>query len=233
MVFLLSIILSLSASFLFLLVWERMPAAWLFDVSHLSLQEQRHPHPKSQCLSRPVPRFVLFLFFFTEIFLLIKKVAPCDVFWGLCLFWFLTHIALADHLYRLIPDQWSLGIALLGILRFFSATTTCGGSLLPWTSRISGLVLCSAIFLFLSLLPKLLTGAPALGLGDVKLIFALAIALSWQEYLTVMGSTALLGGAIAAVLLIHSRITKLPCDRGLPYGTVIALTFFLLLLYRS
>ena len=232
MVFLLSAILSLMTVILFLLVWEWMPVSWLFDVSHLPLQEHHLPHPKSKTLSRPVPRFVLFLLFFAEISLLLKKVAPGDVFGGLSLFWFLTHIALTDHLYRLIPDQWSLGIALLGILRLFSAATACGGSLSPWTSHIPGLFLCSAIFLFLYLFPKLLTGAPALGLGDVKLIFALEIALSWQEYVTVMGSAALLGGAIAAALLIHSRITKIPCDRGLSYGTVIALTFFLLLLYR-
>jgi hypothetical protein len=55
----------------------------------------------------------------------------------------------------------------------------------------------------------------------VKLFFALALALSAKEFLTVMGSAALLGGAVAAGMMVWSWLRKNPLEQGVPYGTVV------------
>jgi len=227
MAFLFSLFISFLYTIVFLYAWRRLPLSWLFLVSGLSPEERRRPHPQSGTLAGPASHFILFLFFFAVTLQLLKKVPLSDVFWGLSLFWFLAQIALTDYYYRLIPDQWSAGIALLGGIPFICEATACGGSLSSWTSHIPGLILCSAVFLFLYLLPQLLTGTPSLGLGDVKLISALAIVFPTREYFTVLGSAALLGGAVAAGMILSRWIRETPLDRGVPYGTVVAGAYLL------
>ncbi|MBO5666599.1 MAG: prepilin peptidase [Firmicutes bacterium] len=217
MVFLLCNIFSLWSAITFLYVWKVMPVSWLFDCSGLSPEETASPHPKASTLAFLPHGFLLFFLFLALALTLSEKVALIGVFWGFSLFWFLTQIALSDLYYRSIPDQWSFGIAILGLFRL--------------SAEISSLLLCIVIALLLHCLPKHLLGFPALGLGDVKLFFALAIALTGREFLTLMTSAALLGGAVAAGMILYRHFVPASSDRGVPYGTVVAVAALLQLLF--
>ncbi len=222
MVFLFRFSLSLILTLLFLLMWRILPLCWLFDISSLSPEEAVSPHPKSEVL-RPFPHgFLLLLVFYASNIILSQKVALSGVFWGLSLFWLLLQISFSDYYYRLIPDQWSIGIMALGILRSTFSP-------LPINAHLLSLILCSVITIVFYTLPQVLSGHPAIGLGDIKLFFALSIALTPPEFLTIMISAALLGGAVAAGMLLHHLLTGSSVENGLPYGSVIAGAAFLYL----
>ena len=225
MVFLFRFSLSLILTLLFLLMWRILPLCWLFDISSLSPEEAVSPHPKSEVL-RPFPHgFLLLLVFYASNIILSQKVALSGVFWGLSLFWLLLQISFSDYYYRLIPDQWSIGIMVLGVLRSEFRIPSFTVHLLPLT-------LCMTITLLLYTFPKILSGHPAIGLGDIKLFFALSIALTPPEFLTIMISAALLGGAVAAGMLLRHHRTGSSVEYGLPYGTVIAgAAFFSLVVF--
>ena len=221
MAFLLCLIFSLTSAITYFCTWKAMPANWLFDLGDMPLDAGHAPHPESKSL-RVVPHgFFLFLFFLALTLHLSEKVALIDGFWGLSLFWLLAQIALSDFCYRLIPDQWSLGLAILGLLRLVGEITLTVPNLDFLFSRSFSFILCIIVTCFLYLLPNRLLGTPALGLGDVKLFIALALALSTKEFLTVMGSAALLGGAVAAGMMVWSWLRKNPLEQGVPYGTVV------------
>lgn len=215
MVFLLYFLLSLLLTLLFLRMWRMLPMRWLFDIASLSQEEAVIPHPKSEALRSFPHGFLLLLIFYTTNIILSQKVALIGVFGGLSLFWLLLQIAVSDFYYRLIPDQWSIGIMVWGFLRAVLRIP-------PPEFHLLSLVLCITIALVLYILPQVLSGHPAIGLGDVKLFFALSAALTPSEFLTIMISAALLGGAVAAGMLLRHHRTGSSVEYGLPYGTVIA-----------
>lgn len=222
MVFLFRFSFSWILTLLFLWMWRILPARWLFDIPSLPPEEAVTPHPKSRVIHSFPHGFLLFLLFSTATIILSRKVALIGVFWGLSLFWFLLQIAFSDFYYRLIPDQWSIGIMVLGVLRSMLSTS-------PMKVHLLSLILCVVITILLYTFPKILSGYPAIGLGDIKLFFSLSIALTWPEFLTIMISAALLGGAIAAGMLLHHHLIGSSVERGIPYGSVIAGAVFLYL----
>ena len=225
--FITSILCGSFAAAAFLLVWRRLPASWLFDTADTS------PHPLARDHS-PFPWGFAALLFLVTLFLHFhEKTAQNGVLgafarsWLLALFWLLAQAALADLLYRLIPDQWSFAMFGLGLLRLgyvtwvqrpatpLSLWTAVAAACLPqWLPAL----FCTVTALLLHVLPRRLTGRPALGLGDVKLFFALAVALKPALFFPSMIRAALLGGVAALAMMITKRR-----ERGVPSGTVLAL----------
>lgn len=208
----------------FFLVWRHMPASWLFDTTDAA------PHPLAQRSTYFPWIFPVFLVFFALSLMFSKKVAQIGVFWLLSLFWFLAQTAMADLCYRLIPDQWSLGIAALGALRLagsvwnanFGADAAAGSvnaalADIFWP-LLPSLCFCASVWLLLCAFPGLLNRSPLMGLGDIKLLFSLSLALPKSLFFCSLIYAALLGGCAGIVLLLNHR-----ADQGVPFGTVLAL----------
>ncbi len=208
----------------FFFTWQRMPASWLFDTADTA------PHPLARQSTPFSWIFPVFLVFFALSLTFSKKVAQIDVFWLLSLFWFLAQTALADLCYRLIPDQWSLGIAALGALRLadsvwnanFGADAAAGSVSAAFASTfwplLPSLCFCASVWLLLYAFPELLNRSPLLGLGDIKLLLALSLALPKNLFFCSLIYAALLGGVAGIVLLLNHRE-----KRGVPFGSVLAL----------
>jgi prepilin peptidase CpaA len=62
----------------------------------------------------------------------------------------------------------------------------------------------------------------ALGGGDVKLLTALALWLPWQRFLELVTAMALLGGALAGLVLFWARKRTAEGPLQVPYGVAIA-----------
>ena len=230
MAFLFSFFFALIATTTFFIAWKAMPAIWLFDSASLSDVQRHRPHPRANTLSLIHSVFIVFPFFCTVSLHLMKKVPLMDVFWGLSLRWLLTQIALSDWYYRLIPDQWSAGIAIPGILRLLHNFTNCNiSSTSSCLTIVPSLSFCLVILLFLYLIPYWFSGTPAMGLGDMKLIAALSITLPPHQFFTLMISSALLGGAVAIIILLNDHLRGPIRENGIPYGTVIAVAFLKLI----
>ena len=225
--FITSIFCGSCAAITFLLIWRRLPASWLFDTADTS------PHPLARDTSLFSWGFSALLFLVTLFLDFHEKTAHIGILgaftrsWIVVLLWLLAQIALADLLYRLIPDQWSLAIFCLGLLRLCYLTWTrwTTAPLSLGTAVISAsfpqwppLLFCAFTAFLLHVLPRRLIGRPALGLGDVKLFFALAVALKPALFFPSMIRAALLGGVSALFMMATKR-----SDRGVPYGAVLAL----------
>lgn len=225
--FITSIFCGSFAAATFLLIWRRLPASWLFDTTDTS------PHPLARDTSLFSRGFGSLLFLVTLFLHFHEKTAYTGVLgvlarsWILVLLWLLAQIALADLFYRLIPDQWSLAIFCLGLLRLcyltwmhwiaasLSLGTAVTAACLPqWLP----LLFCALTAFLLYVFPRRLLDRPALGLGDVKLFFVLAVALKPALFFPSMIRAALLGGVSALFMMATKR-----SDRGVPYGTVLAL----------
>ena len=224
---LLMFVLSFLCTHLFVYSFRHLPCSWLFDENYVLSEDYPRPHPYADKLIL-FPHFLtLLLIFFAVTFSLLEKVALMDVLGGLCLFWFLLQIGVLDFLYRSIPDQWSLAIAFLGILSCLASYFRFGPeeALPQLQDKLPSLLLWLLLFILLFILPKAVHRPSMMGLGDIKLLFALAITLPGVLYLMLLIRTSFIGGLMAMVQILRKQT-----DQGVPFATALALGMFSIIL---
>ncbi len=121
--------------------------------------------------------------------------------------------ALTDLRERVISNRLNLAIALTAPLYWWAT----GLSLWPGVGLQIGVAL--AVF-------AIFTGLFALGMmggGDVKLLGALALWLSWRDMLILFIVMSLAGGVITLATVLHHRMTRREGQPEVPYGLAIAL----------
>lgn len=154
---------------------------------------------------------------------------------------FLSAAAWRDLAVRIIPDTFSLGILLAGIVR---------RAALGPVDLLASLSVAAVLFLML----VLLHARGLLGGGDVKIASAFAVGLHPLDIYNFVVMTTLIGGLLGAVYLIMARFMRVPiqcrCKRilvrvynvelwrisrrqSLPYGVAIALAGLSVLLAPS
>lgn len=124
----------------------------------------------------------------------------------------LLAVALIDWDHRIIPDEISLGGAIVGL--FARGTTWPGVS----EGLVGALVGGGSLWLVATAYRRA-TGVDGLGGGDVKLAAMIGAFLGWPGvFLTILGAAA--AGSLAGVVLLATR----RADRGteLPFGTFLA-----------
>lgn len=120
--------------------------------------------------------------------------------------------AVSDLRARIIPNWLNLVIAITAPL----AWVTMGLSL--WPDLAWQIATAAAVFaLFVAMF-----AFNAIGGGDVKLIGALALWIQPGLISSLLLIMALVGGGIAAAMLIHRKITKAGDVAEVPYGVAIA-----------
>ena len=224
---LLTLVLSFLCTHLFVHSFRHLPCSWLFDENCVLPEDYPRPHPYADKLIL-LPHFLALLFiFFAVSFSLSEKVALMDVLGGLCLFWFLLQIGVLDFLYRSIPDQWSLAIAFLGILSLLGSYFRFGPkeSLSQLQDKLLSLLLWFLVFILLFVLPKVVHRPSMMGLGDIKLLFALAITLPKVLYLMLLIRTSFIGGLMAMIQILRKQT-----DQGVPFATALTLGMFSMIL---
>jgi len=111
--------------------------------------------------------------------------------------------AAIDAATRRIPNRLTYPAILLGL-----------ASALVLPERTWTLTLLGGAAMLLIFLPPALFGAGWLGMGDVKLALALGLFLAFPLAVVAALATALIGGAVAVVLLLRGRDRR----SGFPYG---------------
>lgn len=130
----------------------------------------------------------------------------------------LLAVSLADWNKRVIPDA-LLALMALGRVIWFSLL----GHGLPEVR--TALLACAvpAVLLALVLLTERLSGLEVMGGGDLKLLFALALYLSWAQLLLALLAGCLLG-LLCASLSGRKRGTAVPFGPFLAVGVMLTLT---------
>lgn len=120
--------------------------------------------------------------------------------------------AVFDLRARIIPNRLNLAIALLAPLGWWAA------GLSPWPDIALQVGVAVAVFAAFTLLFAL----GGMGGGDVKMIGALALWIRWDLLLSLLMVMAIVGGVIAAAMLLRRRLSDAPQNPELPYGVAIA-----------
>lgn len=123
----------------------------------------------------------------------------------------LLGIAMTDAREYIIPDEFSVGGAVLGLLFAF------GGGLLAWPDAVLGAVVGYGILWLVAVAGERLLGEEAMGGGDIKMMALLGAFLGWQGVLLTLFLGALLGTLIFLPLKLAGR------NPLVPFGVFLAL----------
>ncbi len=115
----------------------------------------------------------------------------------LLLVWMCMMISASDILYHILPDQFILAIALIGVALVITDRSRLVSSLL-------GCIIGGGTLLLIGLLGKLVYKAEAMGFGDVKLMAALGLICGLPGILCAL-AIALLTGALAALPMLFEK----------------------------
>lgn len=124
--------------------------------------------------------------------------------------------AVSDLRSRIIPNRLNLAIALTAPLAWMS------GGLALWPDIAWQIGAAAAVFAVFAAL--FFVGG--IGGGDVKLIAALALWIDVRLLLSLLFVMALVGGGIAAVMLLRHRLSRSTATPEVPYGVAIAAAGF-------
>ncbi len=124
----------------------------------------------------------------------------------------LVAAAIGDARHRLIPNRLCAAVALLALAYWPAATTA------PLGPLATQAVLALAVGIVL----VILFAIGVFGGGDVKLLAALMLWIRPVELPAMLMITALCGGLLGMVLIVHARLRRRPLP-SVPYGIAIAL----------
>jgi leader peptidase (prepilin peptidase)/N-methyltransferase len=141
---------------------------------------------------------------------------------------YLLTITLIDYRHRIIPDELSLSLLILGLLFSFVNPYLMGS---PWIkfAQSFGASLGGGLFMFLlAYAGEKAFKKEALGGGDIKLIAASAAALGWGGIVGPLLLGSFSGGLMAFVLLL---LKKKKMGETLAFGPFLSLGIYLTCLF--
>jgi len=148
---------------------------------------------------------------------------------GIVLTLFLVSIAMIDFDHQLIPDSIVLPLMWIGLA--MSLFSPLAGSETLFISSRDAII--GALAGYLSLwsiywLFKLITGKEGMGYGDFKLLAAIGAWLGWQQLLTVVLMSALVGAAVGlSLIVLRGRDRQIP----MPFGPFLAAAGWIAMLW--
>ena len=174
------------------------------------------------------PNYILILITATIYIGLVYKFGIQDSFIGnlnLIKYLILTPMLLStfviDYKKQIIPNRLNLTMFEIGVVIAF----IYGISNIAITiDMLLGMIVGIVIFLVISLIGSLFYGKEAMGLGDIKFIGALGLYFGFAN-ITVISITAILIGAISAVVLVVSKRKKV--EEYMPFGPFIVISAFI------
>lgn len=138
-----------------------------------------------------------------------------------------------DHM--IIPDRFSIGGAILGLLLSFcipemhghQPSSSLQNHFLSAYSAIIGIIVGTAISYWIATLFEILLNQPALGEGDVKLLACIGAFCGWQGTVFSLFAGAIIGLLLVIPALIIFRIQKKETDPMIPFGPMLAIAAWL------
>lgn len=179
-------------------VLERIPAQWLVDYDETP--DERH---------EPGRRFTAFTSFAPPLILAIlgafvavrvDSFSQATVMFGAL--WLLVCIAWADGRFQIIPDQFIIGLFVLGTLEALLGTDFGPA----FWSRIAGAVVGGGFLLMVGWVGALVTRRDAMGFGDVKLLVAVGFLVGLPLVPGVLLLTVLCAGLAFGALMALGKL---------------------------
>lgn len=187
-------------------VFNKIPAKWLTDYGEEPPEEVWGKRIQEKYY---IPLLTGLLFWAAHT---MRNAETSYLIAGFLAIWLLTLITIADLKYMIIPDQFTIGLAIVSV------------GMIPYhTSLLSpllGAVTGAGTFYLIGLLGKLLFKQDAMGFGDVKLMGSIGMLAGFKGILLIMFMAVLAAGGVLGTLLLARRIRR---DEERPLGPFIAL----------
>ncbi len=141
---------------------------------------------------------------------------------------YLLTLSIIDYRHRIIPDELSISLLVLGLLGSFSNPFLTG---LPWikfTQSLAAALGGGLLMLLMAWAGEKVFKKEAMGGGDIKLIAATAAVLGWQGILGPLLIGSIGGGAVAMLLLV---LKKKKLGEAIPFGPFLSLGAYVVCLF--
>ena len=187
-------------------VFNKIPPKWLTDYGEEPSEEVWGKRLNEKYY---LPLLVGFLFWAAYT---MRNQETCYLIAGFLAVWLLTLITIADLKYMIIPDQFTIGLAIvaLGMIPYQPS----------YLSPLFGALAGAGTFYLIGLLGRLLFKKDAMGFGDVKLMAAIGMLAGFKGVLLIMFLAVLGAGIVLGGLLLSKRIKR---DEERPLGPFIAI----------
>ena len=198
--------------------FNKIPASWLTDYGEAPPAELFEPG-RQRITSYPWKYIFSMLFTAVCVYMVWRDWRSAVPM--MAALWLLLEMSIADIKYRIIPDQFTilLAVSAIGFVNFHSSWTDC------LIGAAAGFGLMGAI----ALVGKLAYQRMAIGGGDIKLYAGLGLFTGAAGVLTIFVLATLFSGAHFVYLLATRRIKKTDTMPMIPYTASATLLYFLFL----
>src|SRR5690625_1365026 len=228
------------------------PVAWYDNIPILSWILLRG---RARCCGRPFSVRYPFIELLTGLLFLICwwRFPPLVALCGMLFCAILICATFIDFDHMIIPDRFTIGGAVVGVILSFLVPSLHGfesdiamlDGIRSGLSSIIGLLIGSAVVLWIALLAEIVLRKEAMGFGDVKFLGAIGAFTGWQGGLFSIFGGAVIGTVGVALLMVFRPLfrTKKPKSeegeedialaRMVPFGPMLALGGLLYFLFLS
>lgn len=194
-------------------IFNRIPESWLRDYGE-PLKEDDDPY--RQRIRRSPWRYLFSGLFVVLNITMFEKDWQFGIMASAAI-WFLLEMAIADKLYRIVPDQF---IVLLAV---------CGLGFIPyhgnWQDSLFGAAIGFGVTALIELLGKVTYRRDAIGGGDIKLFTALGFVCGVSGVIFIFAASAVLAAMHFVLLLARKKIKKTDSLPMVPYIAVCAAAY--------
>ena len=224
--FIIALFASIIVTYLSFLISNKVPAKWLCDYNETPTQEmlsnQRFNYKKYGVITT----VALFLCYFGVLLTQTNVLTICLLF---AIIWALLLVTISDAKYQIIPDQYTIILAVLccafGVIDFFT-TQMFNNNI--WFILL-GAVIGFALPMLLNLVTRLLLSKDGIGFGDVKLLSALGLLFGFPYIFAVI----LISVFVALFHIIYLKLIKKAEEIYVPFGPYIAIASCVLCIFYT
>lgn len=191
-------------------IFNRIPESWLLDYGQTPKEadKEQDDDPYRQRIRRNPWRYL-----FSGLFVVLN-ITMFEEDWQFGIIasaamWFLLEMAISDKLYRIVPDQFILLLAV------------CGLGFLPyhgsWQDCLFGAAAGFGVTALIELLGKVTYRREAIGGGDIKLFTALGFMCGVSGVLFIFAASAVVAAAHFVVMLMRKKIKRTDSLPMVPY----------------
>jgi leader peptidase (prepilin peptidase) / N-methyltransferase len=141
---------------------------------------------------------------------------------------YLLTISIIDFHHKIIPDELSLSMLVMGLLSSFKNPYLGSYGLPPWAESFLAAFIGGGLMLLFAWVGEKVFKKEALGGGDIKLIAGLGAVLGWDGLVGSLALGSFVGGVMGGVLLLLKRKKR---GDTIPYGPFLCFGAFVTALF--
>ena len=147
---------------------------------------------------------------------------PVFCFFAFCM----LVITMIDFDFQIIPDEFSIGLIIVGLLTSFLNSFLGTSSLERFLQSILGCVAGGGSLIALAIIGKFMFKQDAMGGGDIKLMAGVGAFIGWQRVLFAIFIAAFIGSVVGITLIVAKKMKKRDM---MPFGPCLAVASLLTL----